>query len=309
MQAGVRKACASIEGDMEAFPTPPADARAQARGRFAELVGEADEQPPLIETALVIALEECPDLAMRKYLACLHAYRSVVSDRVREAQAASPHEPLSCADRIRILNSYVFGDLGFHGGPEAYRDPRSSLLNEVIDRRLGIPITLSLVYMELAKGADLQLIGVGFPGHFLVKTQGEDPVRLLDPFRGGIELDIEDLEALLREAGAPATDLVLALRAVDNRTIVRRLLANLRQVYLLRNETERALAAVERLLLLTPDTPQELYERGLLCGRLGRYPEATAALERLAEVAPESELAERVEAHLVRFRYWQSRLN
>jgi len=294
---------------MEAFPTPPADARAQARGRFAELVGEADDQPPLIETALVVALEECPDLALRKYLACLHAYCSVVSDRVREAQAASPDQPLSCAERIRILNQYVFGDLGFHGGPEAFRDPKSSLLNEVIDRRVGIPLTLSLVYMELAKGANLRLIGVGFPGHFLVKTQGETPVRLLDPFRGGAELDTDDLEELLREVGATGTDLILALRAVDNRTILRRLLGNLRQVYLLRNETERALAAVERLLLLDPDSPQELYERGLLCGRLGRYPEATAALERLAEVAPESELAERVEAHLVRFRYWQSRLN
>jgi regulator of sirC expression with transglutaminase-like and TPR domain len=124
-----------------------------------------------------------------------------------------------------------------------------------------------------------------------------------------VELDTDDLEELLREVGATGTDLILALRAVDNRTILRRLLGNLRQVYLLRNETERALAAVERLLLLDPDSPQELYERGLLCGRLGRYPEATAALERLAEVAPESELAERVEAHLVRFRYWQSRLN
>jgi regulator of sirC expression with transglutaminase-like and TPR domain len=294
---------------MEAFPTPPADTRAHARGRFAELVGDAGDQPPLIETALVIALEECPDLAVRKYLACLHAYSSVVSDRVREAQAASPDGPLSCVERIGILNRYVFGDLGFHGGPEAYRDPRSSLLNEVIDRRVGIPLTLSLVYMELAKGADLQLIGVGFPGHFLVKTQGETPVRLLDPFQSGVELDTEDLEKILREVGATGTDLVLALRAVDNRTILRRLLANLRQVYLLRNETERALAAVERLLLLDPDSPQELYERGLLCGRLGRYPDATSALERLAEVAPESELAERVEAHLVRFRYWQSRLN
>ena len=293
---------------MEAFPTPPADARAQARGRFAELVGDPGDQPPLIETALIVALEECPDLAIRKYLACLHAYSSVVADRVQEAQAASP-EALSCADRIHILNRYVFGDLGFHGGPEAYRDPRSSLLNEVIDRRVGIPLTLSLIYMELAKGADLRLIGVGFPGHFLVKTQGETPVRLLDPFRGGAELDTEDLEEILEEVGAKGADLISALRAVDNRTIVRRLLANLRQVYLLRNETERALAAVERLLLLDPDSPQELYERGILSGRLGRYPEAIASLERLAEVAPENELAERVEAHLVRFRYWQSRLN
>jgi len=292
---------------MEAFPTPPADTRAQARGRFAELVGEA-KQPPLIEAALVIALEECPDLAVRKYLACLHAYRSVVADRIRDAQAAAS-DRLSFADRLRILNRYVFGDLGFHGGPEAYRDPRSSLLNEVIDRRVGLPLTLSLVYMELAKGADLSLIGVGFPGHFLVKTQGETPVHLLDPFRGGVELDVDDLEQLLREAGAPSADLVQSLRAVDNRTILRRLLANLRQVYLVRNETERALAAVERLLLLDPDAPQELYECGLLCGRLGRYPEAIAALERLAEVAPESELAERVGAHLVRFRYWSSRLN
>jgi len=289
---------------MEAFAKPSPDPRAVARERFAGLVGEPLEQPPLVETALVIALEECPELPVRKYLAALYAYSSVVADRVREA---GPDPPI--AERIRILNRYVFDDLGFHGGPDAYHDPRSSLLNEVIDRRVGIPLTLSLVYMELAKGAGLKLAGVGFPGHFLVKTQGESPVRLLDPMNGGAEVDDDGLDQLVREVGAQGFDLATALRAVDNRTIVRRLLVNLKTVYLRQGENERALAAVERLLLLDPDAPQEMFERGLLCGRLGRYAEAMEALDRLVEVAPNSEFAERVESHLTRFRYWRSRLN
>jgi regulator of sirC expression with transglutaminase-like and TPR domain len=294
---------------MEAFANPSPDPRATARERFAGLVGEPDDQPPLVETALVIALEECPELAVRKYLACLHAYTSVVSDRVREAAGRDAASDLPVEERIRILNRYVFGDLGFHGLPEAYHDPRSSLLNEVIDRRIGIPITLSLVYMELAKGAGVRLAGVGFPGHFLVKTQGESPIRLLDPMNGGVELDDDGLEQLIKDVGAAGIDVAAALRAVDNRAIVRRLLVNLKTVYLRQSETERALAAVERLLVLDPDEPRELFERGLLCGRLGRYAEAMETLERLVEVAPESEFAERVESHRTRFRYWRSRLN
>jgi len=289
---------------MEAFAKPTPDPRAVARERFAGLVGARHDQPPLVETALVIALEECPDLPVRKYLAALYAYSSVVADRVREA---GPE--LSIPDRIRILNGYVFDELGFHGGPDAYHDPRSSLLNEVIDRRVGIPITLSVVYIELAKGAGLQLLGVGFPGHFLVKTQGTSPVRLLDPMNKGAEIDDAGLEHLIRETGTQGVDVISALRAVDNRAIVRRLLVNLKNVYLRQGETERALAAVERLILLDPDAPQELFERGLLCGRLGRYAEAMETLDRLVEVAPKSEFAERVEAHLTRFRYWRSRLN
>jgi regulator of sirC expression with transglutaminase-like and TPR domain len=164
---------------MDPTPYPPDDPRGAARARFIALIGGADADPPLAETALVIALEEYPALQVRVYLARLHAFSAVVADRMRQATAERPEGFLTAADRIAILNRYVFDELGFRGDREACYDPRSSFLNDVIDRRLGIPLTLSVVYMELARGAGLRLAGVAFPGHFLVKTQAVHPARLL----------------------------------------------------------------------------------------------------------------------------------
>lgn len=285
------------------------DPRARARARFAELVQDGHADPPLVETALAIALEEYPELPVRAYLARLHAFSSVVADRVREAVLTRSQEPLTVSDRLRILNHYVFEDLGFRGNREAYHDPRNSFLNDVVDRRLGIPITLSVIYMELAKGAGLRLAGVGFPGHFLVKTQGVYPVRLIDPFNGGAELGIEEVGQRLRELQKNGVETTEALRSVDNRSIVRRLLLNLKAIYLRENQHERALAVVERLLLLTPDSPQELLELGLLRGELGRYEEGIQALERYREVAPDAQDGEKIDATLTRMRYWSSRRN
>ena len=291
---------------MEPTPLPADDPRAAARARFAALIGGPDDEPPLAETALVIALEEYPDLEVRAYLARLHAFTSVLADRVAQAAAERPEGFLPVAERIAILNQYVFGELGFRGNREAYYDPRNSLLNEVIDRRLGIPLTLSVVYMELARGAGLRLAGVGFPGHFLVKTQAVHPPRLLDPFAGGLEVGPAEVEERLRGHDTPAAE---ALRRVDNRFIVRRLLTNLKMVYLRQADPERAWRAAGRVLLLAPDAPAELIEYGALCGRVGRYAEGVAALERgVAPLPPGPERAA-AEAELAQQRHWLSRLN
>jgi regulator of sirC expression with transglutaminase-like and TPR domain len=291
---------------MDPSPPTPDDPRAAARARFAALIGGPDDDPPLAETALVIALEEYPDLEVRAYLARLHAFTSVLADRVRQAAAGRPQGLLTAAERIAILNQYVFGELGFRGNREAYYDPRNSLLNDVIDRRLGIPLTLALVYMELARGAGLRLAGVGFPGHFLVKTQAVHPPRLLDPFAGGVELGPAEIEERLRGHDTPAAE---ALRRVDNRAILRRLLTNLKMVYLRQADPERAWHAAARLLLLAPAAPADLLEYGVLCGRIGRYAEGVAALERgIGSLAAGPERAA-AEAELAQQRHWLSRLN
>jgi regulator of sirC expression with transglutaminase-like and TPR domain len=291
---------------MDAKPYPPGDPRALARARFAALVGDAAADPPLAETALVVALEEYPGLQVRAYLARLHAFTSVVADRVRQAAAERPQGVLTTADRIAILNRYVFGELGFRGDREAYYDPRNSFLNDVIDRRRGIPLTLSLVYMELARGAGLRLAGVGFPGHFLVRTQAAHPPRLLDPWDGGAEVGPDEVAERLRGQGVDAAE---ALRAVDGRAMLRRLLTNLRVVYLRQDDPERALRAAERLLLLAPDAPAELLEYAAVCGRLGRYVEGIAALERCLERAADAGERAAAESELERQRHWLSRLN
>lgn len=292
--------------DMHPTPYPVGDPRAAARDRFAALVGDPMAEPPLAESALVIAREEYPDLPVRTYLARLHAFSSVVADRVRRAAAARPGGLLPAPGRLRLLNEYAFGDLGFRGNRDAYYDPRNSFLNEVIDRRLGIPLTLSLVYMELARGAGLRLAGVGFPGHFLVKTQGVRPPRLLDPFDGGKEVGAEEVRERLRGHEEEAAG---ALRPMGNRAILRRLLGNLRLVYLRERDPERALRAAERMLLLAPDAPGEVLEYAMLCGRLERYAEGVAALIRYLEMVPHGRGRARAAAELARQREWLARRN
>jgi regulator of sirC expression with transglutaminase-like and TPR domain len=309
--AAVLEACATLfsrRETMEPDAIEAEDPRARARAQFAELVG-GDAQPPLVEAALAIALEEYPDLPVRNYLARLHAFTSVLADRVRHAADAHPGTPVSVAERIEILNRYVFDELGFRGNRDEFYDPRNSFLNDVLDRRLGIPITLSVVYMELAKGAGLRLAGVGFPGHFLVKTQGVYPARVLDPFNGGAELDRTSLMERLRESGQEQAQALNALRAVDNRSIVTRMLLNLKEVYLRGGEDARALGVVERLLLLLPQAGEEWAIRGALCGRVGRYDQGIEALEHALTLLTEAADRERVEAELRRLRYWKSRLN
>jgi regulator of sirC expression with transglutaminase-like and TPR domain len=291
---------------MDPTPYPPDDPRGAARARFIALIGGADADPPLAETALVIALEEYPALQVRVYLARLHAFSAVVADRMRQATAERPEGFLTAADRIAILNRYVFDELGFRGDREACYDPRSSFLNDVIDRRLGIPLTLSVVYMELARGAGLRLAGVAFPGHFLVKTQAVHPARLLDPFNGGVEVGPAEVEERLR---GQATGAAEALSRVGSRAILRRLLTDLKLVYLRQDDPERAWRAAERRRLLTPDEPSDLLECGILCGRLGRYTQGAAALTRYLETVPEGRERTQAETELARQRHWLSRLN
>jgi regulator of sirC expression with transglutaminase-like and TPR domain len=163
--------------------------------------------------------------------------------------------------------------------------------------------------MELAKGAGLRLVGVGFPGHFLVKTQGVYPARVLDPFNGGAELDRDSLVARLLESGQPAENAENALRAINNRAILARLLRNLLQVYVRGGEDLRALGVVERLLVLDPEAGEEWSIRGALCTRLGRYDEGEAALERALERLTDPDARKRVEEERARLLYWKARRN
>ena len=133
-------------------PTPPS----VARRRFVELTGPPGSEPPLIETALVIASEEYPELNVRNYLARLFAFRSVIGDRIAEL-AGRRVDKVPVDERIQILNHYLFEELKFHGDEDTFQDPDNSYLNQVIERRSGIPITLSMIYLEVAAGAKLRM--------------------------------------------------------------------------------------------------------------------------------------------------------
>ena len=167
----------------------------RARERFAELVSGSEADLDLAEAALLIAQEEQPELDVAAYLGRLDALADSVRSRLPEAA--------SFADIIQALNTVLFEEEGLSGNQTDYHDPRNSFLNEVLDRKLGIPITLSLVYIEVGNRLGVPLVGVGFPGHFVVKYAGPDGETVLDPFQAGSRVSQAQMEDKLRAMYGP----------------------------------------------------------------------------------------------------------
>jgi regulator of sirC expression with transglutaminase-like and TPR domain len=193
----------------------------------------------------------------------------------------------------------LFEEEGFRGNAEDYYDPRNSLFDDVLDRRLGIPITLSVVYVAVAARAGLEAVGVGLPGHFVVRAERHGRHRLLDPFHGGALLDHAGCEALVarvRPGGGPLDPRWLA--PVTTRQIFIRMLANLKAIYSSLGDWARALGAAERIVLLVPDALEELRDRGTLHARLGQSLAAVRDWETYLQRAPGAPDASEVKGRL-----------
>jgi regulator of sirC expression with transglutaminase-like and TPR domain len=248
-----------------------------ARARFKMLV----ERPvvPLDEAALAIAAEEYPGLDAAAYLARLDALGALVRHRARE--------PRRAAGRLRALCDVLFEELGFRGNGESYYDPRNSFLNEVLERRLGIPISLSVLLMEVGRRAGLPLQGVGLPRHFLVKLRPEaGPEVFIDAFDGGALLSRDECAARFR-GGPTAQELHPRwFEAVTPRQILGRMLQNLKRIYVEQGDDVRAYWVVDRLVLVAPEAAEELRDRGLVSARLGLRPAAARDLAAYLAVAP-----------------------
>jgi regulator of sirC expression with transglutaminase-like and TPR domain len=276
--------------------------QAEARARFAASIRRPEEEIDLAEAALLIAAEEYPDLDVAAYLTLLA--RMGKEARRRTARAPSP------ASALEALNRYLFDELGFAGNAENYYDPRNSYLNEVLDRRTGIPITLSTVYMTVARHGGLPIRGVGFPGHFLVKLERERREVVLDPFNRGAVLTEADCQRLLdRATGGKVRFSRDLLEATGTRAILARMLGNLKGVYSATRQYAKALSCVERILLLAPDAPREIRDWGLLLARVQRTEEAVQALLRYLKQTPAPEDAEKVREQLRALRMQQALLN
>jgi regulator of sirC expression with transglutaminase-like and TPR domain len=218
-----------------------------------------DEDVSLAEGALWIAAGEYPGLAIDDYLARLHEMAAKLRSRLRADVAT--------AEKLLALNHYLYDELGFSGNRDDFYDPRNSFLNEVLDRRTGIPITLGVIYIEIGRRIGLGLHGVSFPGHFLVKCALRDGMVVLDPYSGGISLGADELQQRLREAGSPGDvdDAILGhlLGAASNKEVLGRMLRNLKAIYADRGDWLRALSASERVIALQPDDAGEEYrDRG-----------------------------------------------
>ena len=195
----------------------------------------------------------------------------------------------SLADQVEALNRLLFVEEGFAGDRDDFEDPRNSFLDEVLERRRGIPISLSLVYVEVARRAGLTAWGIGFPGHFLAKVGQGGRSLVVDPYNAGAILSADDLDARL--AGLFGDDRLSVrahpslLRAATHREILVRMLRNLKAVYLGRGQSGEALRAVCAILALAPDLPEELRDRGLIYRDLGHHQAALADLRRFRELS------------------------
>lgn len=276
-------------------------AAAEARGRFAREVVRREAEIDLARAALALASEDDPGCDVEASLAALGRMGEEAGAQVR-AYAGAP---------VVALNHYLFEELGFAGNRGDYNDPRNSFLNRVVERRTGLPITLSVVYMEVGRRAGLSVEGVGFPGHFIVRVRGrvDDPPVLVDPFNREI-INEDDCQHRLDEIYGGQVPLTAEhLRAASKRDILVRMLTNLKGVYAQAQLYRRALAAVERILLVAPHAVSERRDRGLLLAQLDRLHEAAADVQaylRLNENAPD---AESVREHLKKIQMRLAMLN
>ena len=242
----------------------------------------------LAPAALAIARVEYPSLDSRPYLAML--------DRMGEEAAARIGVPdVSQEASLRAFSEYLYDEQGFAGNHERYDDPRNSFLNEVLDRRTGIPISLAVIYLEVARRAGLRVDGVNFPGHFLLRAgrdsapSGTDVV-IIDPFHGGAQLSSYDCRQLLRQhvGDEAAFDTSLLLPATRHDIVVR-MLVNLKRLYVRMRSFPQARFISTLLLGVDPSAISELRDRGLLAYHLQDFAAALRDLEEYLRLAPKSE--------------------
>jgi len=267
-------------------------------------VSKADEDINLAEAALLIAQEEYPGLDVEAYLDRLSRMAHEVEKRFRHDR---DEDPLGC---VEALNGYFFNDLKFRGNAEEYYDPRNSFLNEVLDRRTGIPITISTIYLEVGWRLGLPLHGVGFPGHFLVKYSAGKGEIILDPFHRGAILTEAECQSRLDQVYTGQVQIQPDfLAAATKRQILTRILANLKGIYVAAKDYRRALAAVERMLVINPNLAPEIRDRGILRMQLSQAPQAIADLEWYVTTNPQAEDVEEVRKRLRDWRQAQASLN
>ena len=277
------------------------DPARNVRSQFAEMVSRDDDQINLAEAALLIAAEEYPRLDVELYLERLDYFADFARARAADS--------VSAIDVITALNATLFEQLGFRGNRESYYDPRNSYLNEVIGRRTGIPITLTIVYIEVAKRIGFPVKGVGLPFHFIAKHEQEDGDLFIDPFNAGGLLGSAGCDALITKMSGGKLELRPEhLEAVTNRQILTRMLSNLLGVYSA-SDRRRALAAIDRILLINPGSTPHIRDRGLLLAAVGDRTPAIVELERYLELAPDAPDADIIREQIKSIRQSQARLN
>ncbi len=278
--------------------------------RFAEMLSREDGRIELASACLQIAEDAYPGLDVDDYVGEI--------ERLTKRLRARLAPDTAVEDRVIALNEFLFDDLGFSGNVDDYYDPRNSYLNEVLDRRTGIPITLAVLYMEIGRRIDLPLEGVSFPGHFLVRLPLRGGTLVLDPFSGGVPQSEAELRERLKRViprdaagGVPVAELPLDqfLEPASNRQILARVLRNLKGVYREKDQPGRLLEVLNRMIIVAPDSAAELRDRGLVYQRLECWRPALKDLTDYLEREPDAADSEEVRAKMVELSMRCARLN
>jgi len=267
---------------------------------FAELLRAPEPDIDLARGALCIARIEHPDLIAE------HALKHL-DELASRSGAAGLGDELRTLHRLR---EFLFAEEGFRGNADDYYDPRNSCLNDVLDRRLGIPITLALVTMEVGARVGLSIQGIGLPGHFIVGARVNTESVLLDPFSGGAVLTLDGAHKVVAKALGKSVKLTEASFApCSRRQLLARMLNNLKAVYVSRREWAKALETVECLIAADGDSPAHLRDRGSIRMKLGQFHRGLADWERYLGENPAAPDGETVRQQLRRVREGLAALN
>ncbi len=265
---------------------------------FANYVARPAEEIRLDEAALLLARTEYPDLDLPTQLARLDG----LAARAECSPRQSPKANIAC------LNRLLFEEENFTGNEEEYDDPRNSYLNDVLDRKVGIPITLSLVYQEVARRCGLPVVGVGFPGHFIAKYLSDSGEILLDPYHRGVILSLQDCEEKLKaQFGEDAEFRPSFLLVSSTKQTLTRMLNNLKGSYFRLRDFTRVLMMIEMALAVDPASRQEIHDRGMIYFMLRRYGPAMADLRAyLSKSPPDDPQIKEVQTMIHRIRAMQN---
>ena len=264
-----------------------------------------DSELPLFETALLIARDEYPELQAGEYL-------GLVADYAVRLKKSLRHD-LDLPSKLTAINHFLYRELGFSGNELEYADPRNSYLNQVFDRKLGIPISLAVVQIEVMRRIGLALDGISFPGHYLVRLPVDDGILVLDPYNEGRPVGVEEL----RERIAPHMDgqmptdqqLFQVLEPATARMTAMRMIRNLQAIYQQAGDYERVARSADRLLKLAPDLADALRDRGLAYAQLGYVQGVRDDLGRYLQLRPQADDADAIRNQLIRHSVRKSALN
>ena len=270
---------------------------ALARRRFEELAGRPDELLDLVEASLVIELEDNPALDVDRHLVEVRAWSDAVVARLKGRRDV---------ERIvEIINRILFEEEGFHGEADDYYDPHSGLLSKALERHSGLPITLSVLYIELSRRAGIDAAGVALPGRFLVKFSGAFGVIVVDPFDGGRILTTLELQKILDGMFGGGVRLrEHHLRSFTPKEVLARELAQLKAAYLAQHDLARAAASMDRLLILDDRDAYEVRDRAALATQMHAYAQAIELFERYLALMPSADDRSRVREQIAYLRAW-----